>query len=420
MGRRLLRASLLLGLLLGCSDEGPQVPLLFVKPPTGSNGAGTITSAPGGISCTIANQTSVGACSANFETGVAVTLTASPAAGSTFSGWGGECEGSQLTCEVTLDASADVTAGFALANPRHLAVAVSGAGSGAVTSIPGGVNCVWDGAGVSGTCEADFADGAVVTLTAAPALGTGFTGWSEDCSTAGNESGCDLTMSDDHVATASFARVAFSGFMASTSNGTTGLIVVSIPVASAKVVPTLPPGVSLATAANGVFAVGTMTYLGSEPFTVAGVYDTTLKTLAVTSGDGFTMDATFNDVIFGGSFADETRNVFGISALTAAATAAPATFCGNYVSDAESPLADNGSWNIVISGDTLVTGVTASTGFEGAFTLEGSAQDQAVTLTFGDGTAEGSTTDATTYSGTFSRNDSQLFGTWTASSANCQ
>jgi hypothetical protein len=186
------------------------------------------------------------------------------------------------------------------------------------------------------------------------------------------------------------------------------------------VVPTLPPGVSLATAANGVFAVGTMTYLGSEPFTVAGVYDTTLKTLAVTSGDGFTMDATFNDVIFGGSFADETRNVFGISALTAAATAAPATFCGNYVSDAESPLADNGSWNIVISGDTLVTGVTASTGFEGAFTLEGRAQGQAVTLTFGDGTAEGSTTDATTYSGTFSRNDSQLFGTWTASSANCQ
>ncbi|HSB55949.1 MAG TPA: hypothetical protein VLD58_16415, partial [Gemmatimonadales bacterium] len=223
MTRRLFRTSLLLGLLFGCSDQGPQVPLLFVKPPTGSNGAGTITSSPGGISCTISNQTSVGACSANFESGAAVTLTASPAAGSTFSGWGGECDGTDPTCAVTLDANADVTAGFALANPRHFTVTATGTGSGTITSLPGGLNCVYSGTATSGTCETDFADGAEVTLTAAAAVGTGFNTWSDDCASSAGATSCTVTMSADRTAGAEFVSVSFGGFMASTSSATTGL-----------------------------------------------------------------------------------------------------------------------------------------------------------------------------------------------------
>src|SRR5439155_21371057 len=50
-------------------------------------GTGTVTSAPAGITCGVT-------CSASFASGTAVTLTAAPAAGSTFSGWsGGGCSG---------------------------------------------------------------------------------------------------------------------------------------------------------------------------------------------------------------------------------------------------------------------------------------------------------------------------------------
>src|SRR5439155_65795 len=50
-------------------------------------GSGTVTSSPAGISCGTT-------CSASFTSGTMVTLTAAPAAGSTFTGWsGGGCAG---------------------------------------------------------------------------------------------------------------------------------------------------------------------------------------------------------------------------------------------------------------------------------------------------------------------------------------
>jgi len=61
-------------------------------------GSGTITSDPAGINCgTI--------CSANFDPNTSVTLTATPNAGSTFGGWGGDCQscGYNTTCTITID-----------------------------------------------------------------------------------------------------------------------------------------------------------------------------------------------------------------------------------------------------------------------------------------------------------------------------
>jgi YVTN family beta-propeller protein len=72
-------------------------------------GAGSITSAPGGIDCG-------SACSASFADGTSVTLTASAASSSTFSGWSGACTGTGA-CNVTMDAARSVTATFALAPP---------------------------------------------------------------------------------------------------------------------------------------------------------------------------------------------------------------------------------------------------------------------------------------------------------------
>ena len=70
------------------------------------NGNGTVTSSPTGINCGTT-------CSALFESGSSVTLTAVSSSGSTFSGWGGACSGASSSCTVVMDAANSVTATFA-------------------------------------------------------------------------------------------------------------------------------------------------------------------------------------------------------------------------------------------------------------------------------------------------------------------
>lgn len=71
----------------------------------GGTGAGSVSSAPGGINCG-------STCSHGFNEGMVVTLTATPAAGSTFAGWsGGGCSGTGA-CQLSLAADVKVTATF--------------------------------------------------------------------------------------------------------------------------------------------------------------------------------------------------------------------------------------------------------------------------------------------------------------------
>ena len=72
-------------------------------------GNARITSSPAGIDCG-------DICSAEFELGTIVTLTATPDPGWTFSGWAGACIGS-AGCVVTVDGGKSVTASFALPAP---------------------------------------------------------------------------------------------------------------------------------------------------------------------------------------------------------------------------------------------------------------------------------------------------------------
>jgi hypothetical protein len=70
----------------------------------GVAGNGTVTSSPSGIGCP-------SACTMNYSSGTPVTLTATPAGGATFNGWGGACSGNG-SCLVTMSSLESVTAMF--------------------------------------------------------------------------------------------------------------------------------------------------------------------------------------------------------------------------------------------------------------------------------------------------------------------
>jgi uncharacterized repeat protein (TIGR02543 family) len=72
-------------------------------------GGGTVVSNPGGISCP-------GACSAPFQEGATVALTALASSGFTFTGWTGACTGSG-GCSIALGSDAAVTATFTAVDP---------------------------------------------------------------------------------------------------------------------------------------------------------------------------------------------------------------------------------------------------------------------------------------------------------------
>jgi len=156
-------------------------------------GSGTVTSSPVGINCgpVCESETSEFAQNPPFTT---VTLAATAASGSTFTGWDGAgCSGTG-TCAVTMSGARSVTATFAEIT-HQLSVTKSGTGSGTVTSSPAGIDCGSD-------CDESFAQGTEVTLTATPAPGSLFTGWSDACS--GNAPTCQVGLDQAREVTAEF------------------------------------------------------------------------------------------------------------------------------------------------------------------------------------------------------------------------
>ena len=89
------------------APPAPPTPTYTLSVARSGTGAGTVTSSSGGISCGAT-------CSATFTSGAVVTLTATPATGSTFAGWTGACSGAASTCAVTMSAARSVTATFAI------------------------------------------------------------------------------------------------------------------------------------------------------------------------------------------------------------------------------------------------------------------------------------------------------------------
>jgi hypothetical protein len=179
---------------------GPVKHMLSVA--TAGVGKGTVSSSPEGIACP-------GACGNGFVVGTTVTLTATPDAVSLFSGWSGACTGSQPTCQLTMSQDQSVTATFDQ-KPFALTVAKAGTGAGTVTSVPAGIDC-------GATCAAQLAGS--VQLTATPAPGSAFVGWSGACSGA---AACSLTMDGDKSVSAEFADTAAPVVHALASSGRRG------------------------------------------------------------------------------------------------------------------------------------------------------------------------------------------------------
>jgi hypothetical protein len=152
----------------------------------GGAGTGGVTGT--GINCGVD-------CDETVTDGQNVVLTANPAPGSVFAGWSGCDTPANNTCTMSMTASKTVTANFDInANPQvTLTVAVGGTGSGTITGT--GISC-------PGDCTETVNSGATVNLTASPAAGSTFAGWS-GCDTPANNT-CAMSMTQDKAVTGAF------------------------------------------------------------------------------------------------------------------------------------------------------------------------------------------------------------------------
>jgi hypothetical protein len=150
------------------------------------SGTGTVTADVPGLQCSVS-------CSTTWNSGQALTLTATPAAGMRLVRWGGACNGS-AACRVTVTSGAQVSALFA---PATFRLTVSIGGKGTVRSFSAGISC-------RPRCSASFASFSPVRLTAQAAKGWKLRVWSGAC--RGSRTTCTVPMSAATSARATFVR----------------------------------------------------------------------------------------------------------------------------------------------------------------------------------------------------------------------
>jgi hypothetical protein len=191
------------GAVVGCGGGGGDTtvqPTLSIE--LAGGGQGTVTGTSGGLNCSNAGGASAGpTCQATVAEGTQVTLTAAPADGSTFTGWGGNGVSCPVgaPCAVTVTSSRTVTAAFEPSSgPQTLTITGAGSGSGVVISDPVGINCsiVAGVAGATG-CSATFPIGTSVELQVQSGSLVGFGG-------ACSGTSCSVTMSQPRAVIVTF------------------------------------------------------------------------------------------------------------------------------------------------------------------------------------------------------------------------
>jgi hypothetical protein len=187
---------------------------------TGSSGAGSITSVPAGLSCSLAPGIATQTCSANFAPGATVTLNAVPSATSAVLGWSGTCVGSLIDpnqATITMNGNQDCrvifgNSGGGSTDPVDLAVTLNAAagtrGGGTVVSAPAGIACSLATGSTTTSCTAEFERNSAVTLTATPNLDSVFVGWTGSClPVAGQPTQATVQMTADRACIATFGEL---------------------------------------------------------------------------------------------------------------------------------------------------------------------------------------------------------------------
>ena len=162
--------------------------LLKVQKAPKNKGTGVITSSDGAIDCGEE-------CQKSYVYNTAVTLTATPDPGSVFISWTGCDAVSANVCTFAMKKARTAKATFEGPVIVTVTRAYQKKGAGTVTSSPSGIDC-------GTTCKAGFTKGTEVTLTATPAAGSVFGGWSGGgCSGTGT---CTITAEKTTTVRATF------------------------------------------------------------------------------------------------------------------------------------------------------------------------------------------------------------------------
>ena len=167
-------------------------------------GTGTVTSSPAGINCGTE-------CSAEYDSGTEVTLSATSGPNTEAVKWSGCTSVTEGKCKVTMSAAKTVSATFSL-KKAELKMIKQGTGTGKVTSSPAGISC-------DPTCSASFSEGATVTLTGTPTGETEAVKWS-GCDSVNGEGKCLVTINAAREVTATFNLPSFQLAVTELGSGT--------------------------------------------------------------------------------------------------------------------------------------------------------------------------------------------------------
>ncbi|MCW5844678.1 MAG: trypsin-like serine protease [Caldilinea sp.] len=155
-----------------------------------ASGAGTVTVTPGNAICTAADP-----CERELVGGTTASLSPAAGRGQVFAGWRGACAAGPDTCSLFMNTDQSAIAVFAPPTST-LSVNVTGNGSGLVMSNIAAIAC-------GDTCSQQLPTRTTLTLSAQPAAGMLFLGWSGACS--GYTLTCPITMIGDQQVGAGFA-----------------------------------------------------------------------------------------------------------------------------------------------------------------------------------------------------------------------
>src|SRR5450759_280254 len=139
-----------------------------------------------------------------YLAGTQVTLTAVPENLYQFTGWSGGATGTINPVTVTMDADKTVNASFELIPPINYTLTLNAGSGGSITGATSGTQ---------------YLAGTQVTLTAVPASGYSFTGWSGGAT--GTINPVTITMDADKTVVATFASNGSAFYFAEGSTGTT-------------------------------------------------------------------------------------------------------------------------------------------------------------------------------------------------------